>query len=293
MTTSLNAKPAVKLKAPNQVMSAHAVVIEPTKGWGALRLFELWRFRELLYFMIWRDLKVRYKQTALGASWAILQPLLTTVLFTVIFGRVAGLSSGGFPYPVFTLTALLPWNYFANAFTQSGNSLVNNQQLISKVYFPRLIVPVASSLVGLVDFAIGFVMLLVMMFIYRVLPTWNILALPFFLLIAIIAALGLGLWLSAMNVQFRDIRYVIPFLAQFWMYATPIVWPITMFPEQWRWVLGFNPMTGVVEGFRWAILGTTDAPLLLFLISSIVTIVLFWTGMVYFRRMERSFADII
>lgn len=274
-------------------MSEHAVVIEPTKGWAALRLFELWRFRELLYFMIWRDLKVRYKQTALGASWAVLQPVLTTVLFTFIFGRVAGLSSGGFPYPVFTYTALLPWNYFANSFTQSGNSLVNNQQLISKVYFPRLIVPVASTLVGLVDFAIAFVVLLVIMLVYRVLPTWNILSLPIFLLMAIIAALGLGLWLSAMNVQFRDIRYVIPFLSQFWMYATPIVWPISMFPEEWRWVLGFNPMTGVVEGFRWAILGSTDAPPLLFLISLVVSVILFFTGMVYFRRMERSFADII
>jgi lipopolysaccharide transport system permease protein len=292
MTTSLNAKPAVNIKAPNQIMSEHAVVIEPTKGWAALRLVELWRFREHTS-CDWRDLKVRYKQAALGASWAILQPLLTTVLFTVIFGRVAGLSSGGYPYPVFTFTALLAWNYFANSFTQSGNSLVNNQQLISKVYFPRLIVPAASTLVGLVDFAIAFVVLIVIMLVYRVAPTWNILALPLFLVMAIIAALGLGLWLSAMNVQYRDIRYVIPFLAQFWMYATPIVWPITMFPEEWRWVLGFNPMTGVVEGLRWSILGSTDAPLLLFLISFVVSVILFFTGMVYFRRMERSFADII
>jgi lipopolysaccharide transport system permease protein len=283
----------VNVKFSQPLMSEHAVVIEPSKGWAALRLNDLWRFRELLYFMVWRDLKVRYKQTALGASWAVLQPLLTTVLFTVVFSRGAGMSSGGFPYPVFTFTALLGWNYFANAFTQSGNSLVNNQQLISKVYFPRLIIPMASTLVGLVDFAIAFVVLVIIMFFYRLFPSWNLLGLPAFLALAVMAASGLGLWLSAMNVQFRDIRYVIPFLSQFWMFATPVVWPVELFAPEWRWVLGFNPMAGVVEGFRWAILGRTEAPLLLFLVSLAVSLVLFLTGLVYFRRMERSFADII
>lgn len=274
-------------------MSEHAIVIEPSRGWAALHLGDLWRYRELLYFMVWRDLKVRYKQTALGASWAIIQPLLTTVLFTFVFGRAAGLSSEGFPYPIFSFTALLAWNYFANAFSQSGNSLVNNQQLISKVYFPRLIIPVSSTLVGLVDFAIAFLVLVVMMFVYRIFPTWTLLALPIFLAMGVITALGVGLWLSAMNVQFRDIRYVIPFLAQFWMYATPVVWSVEMFDARWRWLFGLNPMAGVVEGFRWAILGKADISWLLVSLSALISLVLFFSGMIYFRRMERSFADII
>jgi lipopolysaccharide transport system permease protein len=293
MTAEINTTTKGNLGIPAQKMSEHAVVIEPTRGWAALHLDHLWRFRELLYFMIWRDLKVRYRQTVLGASWAIIQPLFTTVLFTFIFDRAAGLPSEGFPYPIFSFTALLAWNYFSNAFSQSGNSLVNNQQLISKVYFPRLIIPISSALVGLVDFAIAFVILVVMMFVYRIYPTWNLLVLPFFLVLAVITALGVGLWLSAMNVQYRDIRYLIPFMAQFWMYATPVAWSIEMFDARWHWLFGLNPMAGVVEGFRWAVLGKADISWVLILLSVLVAAILFFTGMIYFRRMERSFADII
>jgi len=291
MTTEI--KTTNKIGVPAQIMSEHAIVIEPTRGWASLHLDHLWRFRELLYFMIWRDLKVRYRQTVLGASWAIIQPLFTMVLFTIIFDRAAGLPSEGFPYPIFSFTALLAWNYFSNAFTQSGNSLVNNQQLISKVYFPRLIIPISSALVGLADFAIAFVILLGMMIVYRIYPTWQILTLPFFLALAILTALGVGLWLSAMNVKYRDIRYLIPFMAQFWMYATPVAWSIEMFDERWRWLFGLNPMAGVVEGFRWAVLGKSDISWILVLLSVVVASILFITGLVYFRRMERSFADII
>jgi lipopolysaccharide transport system permease protein len=291
MTTEI--KTTKNIGAPGQIMSEHAIVIEPTRGWASLHLDHLWRFRELLYFMIWRDLKVRYRQTVLGASWAIIQPLFTMVLFTIIFDRAAGLPSEGFPYPIFSFTALLAWNYFSNAFTQSGNSLVNNQQLISKVYFPRLIIPISSALVGLADFAIAFVILLGMMVVYRIYPTWQILTLPLFLALAIVTALGVGLWLSAMNVKYRDIRYVIPFMAQFWLYATPVAWSIEMFDEKWRWLFGLNPMAGVVEGFRWAVLGKSDISWILVSLSVLVASILFFTGLVYFRRMERSFADII
>jgi lipopolysaccharide transport system permease protein len=291
MTTEI--KTTNSLGVSPQIISEHAVVIEPTRGWASLHLDHLWRFRELLYFMVWRDLKVRYRQTVLGASWAIIQPLFTMVLFTIIFDRAAGLPSEGYPYPIFSFSALLAWNYFSNAFTTSGNSLVNNQQLISKVYFPRLIIPISSALVGLADFAIAFVILLGMMMFYRIYPTWQILTLPFFLALAVVTALGVGLWLSAMNVKYRDIRYLIPFMAQFWMYATPVAWSIEMFDEKWRWLFGLNPMAGVVEGFRWAVLGKSDISWVLVLLSVMVALILFFTGLVYFRRMERSFADII
>jgi lipopolysaccharide transport system permease protein len=293
MTTDLNTNPKSSLLQPVELRSEHAIVIEPSKGWAALHLEDLWRFRELLYFMVWRDLKVRYKQTALGASWAILQPVLTMVIFSIIFGRYAGMPSDSLPYPIFTFTALLPWNYFANAFTTAGNSLITNTQLISKVYFPRLIIPVATTLVGLVDFMLAFVVLGLMMVYYRIWPTWNVIFLPAFLALAVITALGVGLWLSALNVQFRDIRYVIPFLAQFWLYATPVAYSSSIIPDRWRWLYGLNPMAGVVEGFRWALLGKAETPGLLLLASTIVALVICVSGIFYFRRTERGFADII
>ena len=230
-------------------------VIEPPKGWAALDLGELWKFRELLFFLTWRDIKVRYKQTALGAAWAILQPVLTMVVFSIIFGGLAKLPSEGIPYPIFTFTALLPWQLFAFALTQSSNSLVGDQRLISKIYFPRLVVPFSSVLAGVVDFGIAFLVLVGMMVFYGIGLTLSVLWLPVFLLLALASALAIGLWLSALNVKYRDIRYVVPFLTQFWMYATPIAYSSSLIPEKWRWLYSLNPMTGVVEGFRWASLG--------------------------------------
>jgi lipopolysaccharide transport system permease protein len=256
-------------------------------------LRELWEYRELLYFLVWRDVKVRYKQTVLGAAWAILQPFLTMVVFSIFLGRLAGIPSEGIPYPIFAYTALLPWQLFAHALTESGNSLVANQQLITKVYFPRLVIPISAVLAGLVDFCIAFVVLLGMMVYYGVLPTKAVLALPLFLLLALATALAVGLWLSALNVQYRDVRYTLPFLTQFWLFATPIAYPSTLIPEQWRVVYGLNPMAGVVEGFRWALLGTGQGAGPMVVVSAIVVTALLIGGLVYFRWMESSFADII
>jgi lipopolysaccharide transport system permease protein len=268
-------------------------VIRPSRHLFSLRLRELWEYRELLYFLVWRDVKVRYKQTVLGAAWAILQPFLTMVVFSIFFGRLAGIPSEGIPYPIFAYTALLPWQLFAHALTESGNSLVANQQLITKVYFPRLVIPISAVLAGLVDFCIAFVVLLGMMVYYGVLPTKAVLALPLFLLLALATALAVGLWLSALNVQYRDVRYTLPFLTQFWLFATPIAYPSTLIPEQWRVVYGLNPMAGVVEGFRWALLGTGQGAGPMVVVSAILVTALLIGGLVYFRWMERSFADII
>jgi lipopolysaccharide transport system permease protein len=268
-------------------------VIEPPKGWAPLELGELWKFRELLFFLTWRDIKVRYKQTALGAAWAILQPVLTMIVFSIVFGGLAKLPSEGIPYPIFTFTALLPWQLFAFALTQSSNSLVGSQNLISKVYFPRLVVPFSSVLAGVLDFAIAFVVLVGMMAFYGIHLTPAILLLPLFLLLALISALAVGLWLSALNVQYRDIRYVVPFLTQFWMYATPIAYSSSLIPEKWRWLYSLNPMTGVVEGFRWAILGKSSLDVVSLSISAGMVVVLFIGGLYYFKRMEAGFADII
>jgi lipopolysaccharide transport system permease protein len=267
-------------------------LIEPARGWEALQLGELWKYRELLYFLTWRDIKVRYKQTALGALWAIIQPLLTMVVFSVIFGQLAGLPSEGIPYPIFTYTALLPWQLFAFSLANSSNSLVGSQNLVSKVYFPRLVIPIASVLPGLVDFAISFVVLLGMMAFYQVPLTIRVLSLPLFLVLAIVTALGVGIWLSALNVEYRDVRYVVPFLTLFWQYATPVAYSSSLIPEKWRVLYGLNPMTGVVEGFRWALLGKGDVGNLL-LVSVAIILVLLITGLAYFRRMEASFADVI
>lgn len=268
------------------------VVVEPAKGWQALELGDLWKYRELLYFLTWRDVKVRYKQTALGAAWAILQPLLTMVIFSVIFGQLAKLPSEGIPYPIFTYTALLPWQLFAFSLANSSNSLVGSQNLVSKVYFPRLVIPIAAVLPGLVDFAVSFVVLVGMLIFYGIPLSFRVFSLPFFLLLAVGTALSVGLWLSALNVEYRDIRYVVPFLTLFWQYATPVAYSSTLIPERWRLLYGLNPMTGVVEGFRWALLGKGDVGGLLW-ISIAIIFVLLASGLIYFKRMEATFADVI
>ena len=267
--------------------------IEPPRGWAALELRELWLYRELLFFLAWRDIKLRYKQTALGAAWAILQPLLTMVIFSVIFGQLAKLPSDGIPYPIFTYAALLPWQLFSFALTNSSNSLINSQNLISKVYFPRLIIPLASTLAGLMDFAIAFLVLLGLMAYYHITPTMTILYLPLFLILALLSALAVGVWLSALSVEYRDVRYIVPFLTQFWMYATPIAYASSLIPENWRLLYGLNPMTGVVEGFRWALLGIQTSGGSMILVSAAVVVVMFISGLYYFRRMENNFADVI
>ncbi|HZJ24329.1 MAG TPA: ABC transporter permease [Anaerolineales bacterium] len=267
--------------------------IEPPRGWAALELRELWLYRELLFFLAWRDIKLRYKQTALGAAWAILQPLLTMVIFSVIFGQLAKLPSDGIPYPIFTYAALLPWQLFSFALTNSSNSLINSQNLISKVYFPRLIIPLASTLAGLMDFAIAFLVLLGLMVYYHITPTMAILYLPLFLILALLSALAVGVWLSALSVEYRDVRYIVPFLTQFWMYATPIAYASSLIPENWRLLYGLNPMTGVVEGFRWALLGIQTSGGSMILVSAAVVVVMFISGLYYFRRMENNFADVI
>jgi lipopolysaccharide transport system permease protein len=268
-------------------------VIEPPRGFFNLGMAELWEYRDLLYFLVWRDIKVRYKQTALGAIWAVLQPVLATVVFSIFFGRLAKMPSEGFPYPVFAYVALLPWQLFAFSLTESANSLVSNQNLIRKVYFPRLVVPLAAVLAGLVDFAIAFCVLLVMMLFYGISPARSIVILPVFLVMAVASALSVGLWLSALNVQFRDVRYTIPFLTQIWMFATPVVYPSSLVPERWRALYGLNPMAGVVEGFRWALLGRAADTGPLFWVSGVMVILLLAGGLVYFRRMETTFADIV
>lgn len=268
-------------------------VIEPPRGWAPLELGELWKYRELLIFLTWRDIMVRYKQTALGAAWAILQPVLTMVVFSIIFGGLAKLPSNGIPYPIFTFAALLPWQLFAFALTNSSNSLIGDQKLISKVYFPRLVIPLSSVLAGLVDFAIAFLVLLGLMVWYGIRVTPAVLLLPIFLLLALTSAMAVGLWLSALNVQYRDIRYVVPFLTQFWMYATPIAYSSELIPEKWRWLYSLNPMTGVVEGFRWAILGKSNLDLVSLGLSAAVVAALLIGGLYYFKRMEASFADVI
>lgn len=269
------------------------VLIHPSRGWVPLNLKDLWDYRELLYFLVWRDIKVRYKQTLLGAAWAIIQPLLTMVVFSIFFGRLAGVPSDGLPYPIFTFTALLPWQLFSHALTESGNSLVSNQQLITKVYFPRLAIPLSAVLAGLVDFAIAFLVLLALMLYYRIFPTIAVLALPVFILLAIATALAAGVWLSALNVQYRDVRYIIPFLTQFWMFATPIAYSSSLVPEPWRAWYGLNPMAGVVEGFRWALLGKTGGVDSLVIVSTVAVCFLLFGGLVYFRRMEQTFADVV
>ena len=269
------------------------IFIKPTKGWGSLNLRELWLYRELVYFLTWRDLKVRYKQTALGAGWAILQPVLSMIVFSIFFGGLLSVPSEGVPYPIFSYAALLPWGVFAKALTDTGRSLVSNRAMLTKIYFPRMVIPLASVFSSLADFLIAFVVMLGLMVYYQIAPTSNIWTLPFFLLLAVITALGVGLWLSAMNVLYRDIGYMIPYITQLWFYLTPIVYPDSEVPEQWQFFYALNPMVGVVEGFRWALLGTSDAPNPMIAVSATISILVFISGMFYFRRMERTFADMV
>ncbi|MBU2609721.1 MAG: ABC transporter permease [Chloroflexi bacterium] len=283
--------------AQQQSIPEHQVVIEPTRGWASLQLHALWQYRELLYFLVWRDLKVRYKQTALGVAWVILQPLASMVVFSVLFGSLLKVPSGEVPYPIFAYAALLPWNYFAGSLTRASTSVVNSANLITKIYFPRLVIPISGVLSGLVDFAFAFVVLAGMMFYYGIAPTAEVVWLPAFFLLAMVTALGFGLWLSSLNVRFRDVNYLVPFLVQIWMYVTPVIYGSTLIPERFRWLLALNPMTGVVEGFRWALLGRqlADAqpPGELFPISVTIALIVLVSGAIFFRNTERSFADII
>ncbi len=273
--------------------TAPRVIITPSRGWVSLRLAELWEYRELLYFLIWRDIKVRYKQTLLGGAWAIIQPFFLMVVFSLFFGKLARMPSDGIPYPIFAYAALVPWTFFANGLSQASHSLVASARLITKVYFPRLAIPIGTVLSGLVDFALAFSVLLVMMFYYGIRPTFATLWLPLFLLLALVTALGVGLWLSALNVEFRDVRYVVPFLTQFWMLATPIAYPSTLLEPHWRAVYALNPMVGVVEGFRWALLGVKTSPGPMIAVSSVVALAILVGGAFYFRRMEKTFADVV
>ncbi|HEY69434.1 MAG TPA: ABC transporter permease [Anaerolineae bacterium] len=269
------------------------IVIKPSRGWVSLRLHELWSYRELLFFLVWRDIKVRYKQTILGAAWAIIQPLFTMVIFSIFFGALAQIPSDGIPYPIFSYAALVPWTFFANGLRHASASLVGSASLINKVYFPRLVIPISTVFAGIVDFLLAFAVLLLMMWFYGMMPSLAVLWLPLLLLLALVTSLGVGLWLTAMNVQFRDIAYVVPFLVQAWMFATPIAYPSSLLTEPWRTLYGINPMVGVIEGFRWALLGTDTAPGPVIFVSAFVAFLLLVSGLFYFRRMERSFADVV
>ncbi len=265
--------------------------IEPPRGLFELRLREVWAYRELLYFFIWRDVKIRYKQTAIGVLWVVLQPVLNMLVFYIFFGRLAKLPSDGLPYPIFYFAALVPWTYFSYALQMTTNVVVDNQHLITKVYFPRLILPISSALSGLVDFAIGFVVLALFTFAFGIKPSLPALWLPVLLLLAVFTALGVGLWLSALNALYRDVRYVVPFLMQFWMFASPVVYPASMVPARWRWLYGLNPMVGVIDGFRWALTGRGRAPGLLMLVSAFAVALVVLGGLVFFNRMESTVAD--
>jgi len=266
----------------------------PTTGWVQLGLSDLWSYRELLFFLTWRDIKVRYKQTIMGAAWAIIQPFFTMVVFSLFFGRLAKIPSDGLPYPIWSFAALVPWTFFAFGLAQSSNSLVGSSNLLKKVYFPRLVIPIASVLSGLVDFVLAFAVLLLMMMYFGFAPTWNALWLPLLLLLTFITSLGVGLWFSALNVQFRDVRYTIPFMVQFWLFATPIAYPSSLIEnETLRTLYGLNPMVGVVEGFRWALLGTQTRPGPMILVSTVTALAILIGGLFYFRRMEKTFADVV
>jgi len=267
--------------------------IRASRGWQQLNLTELWRYRELLYFLSWRDIKVRYKQTILGVAWAIIQPFMTMVVFSFFFGKLAKVPSDGLPYPLFALGALVPWTFFSNSLTQSANSLVQNANMLKKIYFPRLILPISTIVSGAVDFAVGFCILLLMMGYYGIAPSSNVVWVPVILVLEVVTVLGIGLWLAAVNVQFRDVRHAVPFLTQLWLFATPIAYPSSMLTEPWRTLYGLNPMVGVVEGFRWALLGTQTAPGNMLMISVLAAIVVLITGVFYFRRMEKTFADTV
>lgn len=273
--------------------ASNRIVIEPEGGWLTFDLREVWRYRELLYFLTWRDLKVRYKQTILGATWVVIQPVLTMAIFAFIFGRVAHLPSEGVPYPIFVYAALLPWTYFAYVLQQSGNSLVSNANMISKVYFPRLILPLSPALAGLVDFGIALAVYLIMLPIFRVRPGAGIVFLPLFLLLVMATALSVGLWLSALNVAYRDVRHMLPFLTQIWLYVSPVAYSASLIHGKLAVIYTLNPMTGIIEGFRWALLGVGSPPGLSLIPSTVITLLLLLSGMIYFQRMEQTFADVV
>jgi lipopolysaccharide transport system permease protein len=270
-----------------------SVTIDSSRRLLGLDFRDLWEYRELLFFLVWRDIKVRYKQTVIGIGWAIIQPFFTMVIFGFFFGLLARIPSDGLPYPVFYYAALLPWTYFAHALTGTTNTMVENQRIITKVYFPRLILPLTAVLVGLVDFAVASTILIGMLIFYGIVPTLAILLLPAFLLLAVATALGVGLWLSALNAIYRDVRYVVPFLVQSWMFASPVAYPSTLVPERWRWLYGLNPMAGVIEGFRWALTAQGQPPGSLLLVSAGVVLVILVGGLLYFQRMEETIADVI
>jgi lipopolysaccharide transport system permease protein len=282
---SAEAKPALA--------GAPAIRITAPKRFCDVDLRELWAYRELLYFFVWRDVKVRYKQTAIGAAWAILQPLMTTLVFTLFFGKLAHIPSNGLPGPIFYFTALLPWTYFATSLQSATNTVVDHQYLITKVYFPRIMLPATSVLAGLVDFAVGFVFLMAMTAYYGIRPSWALLLAPLFLLLAVLTALGVGLWFSALNAMYRDMRYIVPFVIQFWMFASPVAYPSSLVPARWRWIYGLNPMAGVIEGFRWSIAGRGDPPGRMLWVSIAAVIAVLAGGLAYFQRIESTVADFV
>jgi len=294
MAVNPDAVGAPSLEQTTSRAAGEVLILEPDQSaWGLPDLRELWDYRELLYFLIWRDIKVRYKQTALGASWAVIQPFFMMVVFSLFFGRLAGVPSDGVPYPIFAFAALVPWTFFATGLQKASNSLVASQSLIKKIYFPRVAIPVAAVVSGIVDFIIAFAVLVGMMLFFGVGITLKIFVLPLLMILALVTALGVALWLSALNVQYRDVGLAVGFLIQLWLFATPIAYPSSLLPEPWRTLYGINPMAGVVEGFRWALLGVDTAPGPMVLVSAVVAILLLLGGAVYFRRMERTFADVV
>jgi lipopolysaccharide transport system permease protein len=283
----------MSLATQSSTVAISELSIAPSRGWHDLNLTELWHSRELLYFFVWKDIKVRYKQTAIGAAWAILQPLLTMLIFTLFFGRLAKIPSEGLPYPLFYYCALLPWLYFASSLQNATNVIVEQQRVITKVYFPRLVLPLSAVTSPLLDFAIGFSILVLMLIHYRVHPTWALLALPLFLALAMLTALGVGLFLSAMNALYRDVRYVVPFLIQFWMFLSPVAYPSSLVPERWRWLYGLNPMAGIIEGFRWSLTGSGEPPSALLAASAAAVVLVVIGGTMYFQKMEGIIADVV
>jgi len=270
-----------------------SVIIEPRRGLFHLDLAAIWEYRELLYFMVWRDVKIRYKQTVIGVGWAVLQPLIQMVIFTVIFGKFAGIPSDDFPYPIFAYTALLPWNYFASALQRCISSVVGDSGLISKVYFPRLILPIAGTVSGIFDFLVSFILLIGMMIWYRIPVSWLVIALPLFLSFAQLTALAVGLWFSALNVRYRDVGHTVPFIIQIWMFLSPVVYSVNLIPEKWRLLYGLNPMVGVIEGFRWALLGKVGPDFSMMAISALMVGAILFGGLIFFRKMEQTFADVV
>jgi lipopolysaccharide transport system permease protein len=290
MSQSASSVAAVR---PGSSSAGFTVRVQASRGFRALDLGAIWEFRELLYFLVWRDVSVRYKQTILGAAWAILQPLLTMVIFTVVFGNFARIPSDGLPYSIFAFAALVPWTYFAQAIGRSGVSLVSDSNLVRKVYFPRLIIPLAAAAAPLMDFLVSFVVLVLMMAWYGISLHWNLLALPFLLFMTLMTAVAVGLWLAPLNARYRDIGYTIPFVTQVWFYASPVTYPLSLVPQKWRLLYGLNPMVGVIEGFRWALLGTQHPDVAVTAISLVMVVVLVVTGMIFFRWMERTLSDVL